>query len=43
MLLLDVPTPEPVAVVVTMLKKFWVAVCVPKPEPVAVRSIAAWL
>ena len=43
MVLLDVPVPLPVAVTVRMLKKFWVAVCVPSPLPVAVRSIADWL
>jgi hypothetical protein len=42
MVLLDVPVPEPVAVWVMMLKKFEVAVESPRPEPVAVRSMADW-
>jgi hypothetical protein len=40
--IVSVPVPEPVAVWVRMLKKFEVAVESPRPEPVAVRSIADW-
>jgi hypothetical protein len=43
MVLLDVPVPLPVAVRVRVVKKFEVADESPKPEPVAVRSIADWL
>jgi hypothetical protein len=42
MVLLDVPVPSPVAVRVRVVKKFEVAVESPRPELVAVRSIADW-